>query len=249
MNNNQRYQDFTKQFTLTNCPDDTPIKCPNQDKSVSDQIECLNDPDCPDITSPFRCTVNDIPSFVTSRAECDCSQGMMKCGYPNVCVKDILECSYYYQLKCSTRYPLSPVYCKDGICRKSETQVPNQRVCPIGGVLCPDFSCRKDYADCTRTTDCENPSYIKCPDQTCVSDQKYCPSTISCVKPNMYVCPEGRCVTSEVYCNPMSECGEEKPYLCPNNVCSINKESCSQSIACGHEKALCSDNICRDNCI
>ena len=30
----------------------------------------------------------------------------------------------------------------DGFCRHQDYRIPNQRVCPLGKVLCPDLSCR-----------------------------------------------------------------------------------------------------------
>ena len=134
----------------------------------------------------------------------------------------------------------------DGICRKVN-RGPNQRVCPIGKVLCADLSCRDNYDQCVTTEEKAGTS-MRCIGQQIVSSATACPSSITCSSNKEYVCPTGECVSNEVYCPGLNKCNENYPYLCQNNVCAKDFQSCAPSISCGENKLLCSDNICRENC-
>ena len=134
----------------------------------------------------------------------------------------------------------------DGICRKEKIG-PNQRVCPIGKVLCADLSCRDSYDDCY-VTDKKNPLLQRCIGQQIVTSATLCPSTITCSSESEVVCPTGECVSNEIYCPALNKCNNDYPYLCQNNVCAKDYDSCPPSISCGENKLLCSDNICREKC-
>ena len=135
---------------------------------------------------------------------------------------------------------------KDGICRKEQSG-PNQRVCPIGKVLCADFSCRDNYDQCIVTQ--RRPKKMqRCLGQDIVKNADDCPSSITCSSKDEFVCPTGECVTNEIYCPKLTKCNKNYPYLCQNNICAKDAKSCPHSVSCGRNKLLCKDNICRESC-
>ena len=183
--------------------------------------------------------------------ECEV-KGAKKCGYMNEAYpEDKSEddfCPYSFPLDCRRKYPNYPVLCPDGICRTSESLKPNQRVCPIGKILCLDLTCADSIDKCYNEWPECSLIQIRCPDQSCVDDQKNCPTTITCANESDVVCPDGTCVKNEIYCAKLKNCPEETPYLCSDNSCATKPESCPHSSACGHGKSLCSDLICRESC-
>ena len=134
----------------------------------------------------------------------------------------------------------------DGICRK-ENNGPNQRVCPIGKVLCADLSCRDSYNQCV-VTEIRSGLSQRCIGQQIVTSATLCPSSITCSTESEVVCPSGDCVSNEIYCPTLNKCNDNYPYLCQNNACAEKFENCPPSISCGENKLLCSDNICREKC-
>jgi len=157
-------------------------------------------------------------------------------------------CSYYLPLDCKRKYPSYRILCKDGICRKSKSLQPNQRVCPIGKILCADLTCADSIDECYNGWPECGVTQIRCPDQSCVDDQKNCPTSITCPNVDDYVCPDGTCVENEIYCTKLKTCPDETPYLCSDYSCAKNPESCTHTVACGHGKSLCIDLICRETC-
>ena len=135
----------------------------------------------------------------------------------------------------------------DGVCRKEDSG-PNQRVCPIGKVLCADLSCRDNYDQCIVTQKMPNDSSQRCIGQQIVSSPNDCPSSITCPKKEQVVCPTGECVDNEIECPRLTRCNDKYPYLCQNDVCAKSYESCPLSISCGENRILCPDNICRERC-
>ena len=244
-----KYQDF--KFNLTGRSCDKGYICPNNGDCVDDLRDCIPDEiRCKtdeNITKPFRCKDTDV--CVDSMTKCT-PEGAGNCKYMNALYplgKQYL-CSYYLPLDCKRKYPNYKILCNDGICRKAKTLQPNQRVCPIGKVLCVDLTCKDKLEDCYNDWDECGDTQIRCPDQSCVDDQKYCPTTITCSDPYQYVCPDGTCVDNEIYCAKLKTCPEETPYLCTDNSCAVDAKSCPHSVACGHGKSLCSDLICRETC-
>ena len=134
----------------------------------------------------------------------------------------------------------------DGICRK-EHKEPNQRVCPIGKVLCADLSCRDNYEQCIETEELDAISQ-RCIGQQIVSSPNDCPSSITCPKKEQVVCPTGECVDNEIECPRLTRCNDKYPYLCQNDVCAKSYDACPLSISCGENRILCPDNICRERC-
>ena len=240
------------QFNLTGKVCDY-YTCPNTGKCVQDLRTCIPDEnrcDDPDQmeNKPFKCYKNST-ECVDSMTKCIPTDAepctYMKALYPKG--KKYL-CSYYLPLDCKRKYPNYRILCDDGICRASKPLQPNQRVCPIGKVLCADLTCKDSVGDCYNDwPECGN-TQIRCPDQSCVDDQKNCPSTITCSNPDDFVCPDGTCVPNEIYCSRLKTCPDEIPYLCSDNSCATQPENCPHTVACGHGKSLCSDLICRESC-
>ena len=157
-------------------------------------------------------------------------------------------CSYYIGLDCKRKYPNYRLICDDGICRKKKSLQPNQRVCPIGKILCADLTCADSINDCYNDwPECGN-TEVRCADQSCADDQKNCPTTITCPNVDDVVCPDGTCVENEIYCPKLKHCPEETPYLCSDYSCATEPGNCPHSVSCGHGKSLCSDLICRESC-
>ena len=173
-----------------------------------------------------------------------------KCSYMNTSIPKNKQylCPYYLPIDYKRKYPSYRTLCADGICRSKKSLQPNQRVCPIGKVICADLTCKdsvdqcyNDYPECGSTQ-------IRCPDQSCFDDQKNCPTTITCSDPKYFVCPDGICVVNEIYCSRLKSCPEETPYLCTDNSCATSVENCPHTVACGYGKSLCSDLICSETC-
>ena len=242
------------QFNLTGKTCDKEYTCPNDGRCVDDLRDCIPDENkCPyedqKIDKPFRCK-EDPEKCVDSMTQCDPPTGSKKCGYMGALIpkdKDYL-CSYNLPLDCKRKYPSYRIFCDDGICRTSKALQPNQRVCPIGKVLCADLTCKDSVSECYNDWPECGITQIRCPDQSCVDDQKNCPTTITCSNPDHFVCPDGTCVVNEIYCSRIKTCPDEIPYLCSDNSCATKPESCPHSVACGHGKSLCSDLICRETC-
>ena len=135
----------------------------------------------------------------------------------------------------------------DGICRLTTSHLPNQRVCPIGLVLCPDLSCRETHDECFLTPKLKDKE-IRCIGQDIVTDVENCPSTITCTNIDDVVCPDGSCVDNEIYCPALNKCFGDYPYRCSNNVCATDYDTCNKGVACGHKVSLCSDYVCRETC-
>ena len=242
------------QFNLTGKTCDKEYTCPNDGRCVDDLRDCIPEENkCPyedqKIDKPFRCK-EDPEKCVDSMTKCEAPTGSKKCGYMGALIpkdKDYL-CSYNLPLDCKRKYPSYRIFCDDGICRTSKALQPNQRVCPIGKVLCADLTCKDSVSECYNDWPECGITQIRCPDQSCVDDQKNCPTTITCSNPDHFVCPDGTCVVNEIYCSRIKTCPDEIPYLCSDNSCATKPESCPHSVACGHGKSLCSDLICRETC-
>ena len=242
-------------FNLTEEEHDERFTCPNDPKRhVDDLRECIPDENrCEDPEQmeekPFKCSEQST-ECVDSMTKCDPPKGAGKCTYMNALYPEGKEylCSYYLPLNCKKQYPSYRILCDDGICRSDISLQPNQRVCPIGKVLCADLTCKDSVDECYNDWPECGDTELRCPDQSCVDDQKNCPTTITCSNPNDYVCPDGTCVENEIYCSRLKTCPDETPYLCTDNSCATEPENCPHAVACGHGKSLCSDLICRDSC-
>ena len=241
-----------KEFT---CPSDT-YSCPNKRLCVADLSECI-DPDSKcteeranskDISgTPFYCKVNGEYKCVKSQTDCDCPDGYIKCDIMKYCVPENRPDMCPYLKGSSTKCLVNNlVYNLDGICRTKKSG-PNQRVCPIGKVLCADLSCRDNYDECV-VTEKRSSLEFRCIGQQIVKDVNKCPSSITCKTENKVVCQNGECVDNEIYCPGLKKCNDNYPYLCQNDVCAEKFEACAPSISCGENKLLCKDNICREEC-
>ena len=229
------------------CTETNQILCPNKRMCVENIIECIDPPNNCSESTPFNCTVKGKYTCVKSQVYCDCPEGFIKCDIMNYCVPEDRPdmCPYFFE-----RY----FYCKekhltenyDGVCREEDSG-PNQRVCPIGKVLCADLSCRDNYKQCV-VTDVQPYDKNRCIGQQLVTLAEECPSSITCESKDEFVCPTGKCVKNELECPSLSNCDEDYPYLCQNNVCAIDFKSCPEAISCGENKLMCPDNICREKC-
>ena len=232
------------------CTGETNILCPNTKECVADILECVSPPGkCPDKDKPFWCPVNGEEQCVKSQTDCDCPEGFIKCDIMKYCVPEKRPdmCAFFIvNNKLCSKYGNFKMF-DDGICRPADSHFPNQRVCPIGQVLCADLSCRDNYNDCVVTPECPYNKY-RCIGQSIVDSAELCPSTYSCENEDYVVCPDGTCVSNEIYCKTLNRCFGEFSYRCQNNVCAVNYESCNQGVACGQKYSLCSDGVCRLNC-
>ncbi len=150
----------------------------------------------------------------------------------------------FCKIYCGNKYKMY----NDGICRVNHYRMPNQRVCPIGKVLCADLSCRDNYNDCI-VSEVPVIGEIRCIGQELVKNISDCSSTTTCSKETDVVCPDGTCVENEIFCPPVKECTDERfPYLCENNHCAKDFSSCNKTVACGHMYSLCENGKCKEKC-
>ena len=156
-------------------------------------------------------------------------------------------CPYFKRRTCKTSG--FRIYL-DGLCRSNTYHGPNQRVCPIGQVLCADLSCRNNYDECEEAgIPYDDGSQQRCIGQALVPNVVNCPSTYVCPNIDDVVCSNGECVSNEIECPALQKCNDPaKPYRCQNNDCKESYEHCTQPAACGQYQSLCSDNVCRDKC-
>ena len=237
-------------LTKKQCSGENSILCPNSNQCVDSLKECIISPNPCSDDKPFSCLVNGNKTCVKSQTDCDCPEGYYKCTIMNYCVRnDRKDMCPKFTLRNSTCWTMNEKYIifKDGICRLNTTHFPNQRVCPIGLVLCPDLSCRETHDECVLTPELKTKEK-RCIGQEIVSSPEYCPSTITCSNKDDVVCPDGTCVDNEIHCPALKKCFGDYPYRCSNNVCADSYESCNRGVACGHRFELCSDFVCREKC-
>ena len=244
-------EDVIFNISKTVCSGDTPYLCPNMKKCVSNRIQCITpENDCPS-EKPFYCEVDKTFTCVASQIDCDCPSGFIRCDYMHYCVPESRPdmCASYLMTNARCKkLDSNYILFKDGICRnKNYGLLPNQRVCPIGKVLCADLSCRDSYPECYVSDYCSN-TQSRCVEQTCADSPNKCPSTITCQNESDVVCPDGKCVSNEIECEPLTTCGNNYPYLCESNVCASDHDSCPKSVACDNGQSLCEDVICRSVC-
>ena len=123
---------------------------------------------------------------------------------------------------------------------------PNQKVCPVGKVLCADFSCRDSYDQCLTFHSCGIKE--RCPDQTCINNIDNCPNTLACKNSEQVVCNNNKCADSELDCEESVVCDTEpNTYLCDGNFCSTSWTECDNKKNCGFSK-LCEDDSCKNKC-
>ena len=245
-NNKEKYgEDISILYKEIECKGSTPILCPDN-RCVSNSVFCIDPPNGCDEATPFRCKVNNTETCVKSQIECDCPKGYIKCGYMNYCVRENRTdmCPSYKKLRCPTK---NYIQFQDGICRDSNSRGPSQIVCPIGYILCPDLTCKKNHDDCLLSEELPINKF-RCVEQTIKTYPRECPSTISCINPTDVVCFNGKCVDNEIKCPKLTECRQETPYLCNSNYCAKSPQYCPKFKACGNGNLLCEDTICRTNC-
>ena len=240
-------EEISVKYAKKTCKGSASILCPNNQCAES-YYGCIDPPNECSKEKPFKCKVNKVDTCVKSRVECDCPEGYIKCSYMKYCVPENRPdmCPYFKTRKCQ-KMGQDIAYYEDGICRKNTSIAPNQRVCPIGKVLCADLSCKDNYDLCPVTPVLPS-NKIRCADQTITSYAFYCPSTVTCPSPDQVVCPDLDCVDNEVYCRRVRTCPASYPYLCANNACAREYEDCTSSVVCGDLKSLCADNVCREDC-
>ena len=243
-------EEFSFDIKDFECYGDT-VLCPNKRLCVKNIIQCI-DPDkrcnlTNSLEKPFYCKINGEYSCAKSQTDCDCPDKYIKCDIMKYCVPkdrpDMCPSFKSVSAKCLINHLVENF---DGICRSKKIG-PNQRVCPIGKVLCADLSCRDNYDECV-VTQVKESTLQRCIGQQTVRDALSCPSSVTCNTENEVVCPSGECVTNEIYCQGLKKCEENYPYLCQNNLCAETYDTCAPSISCGENKLLCQDNICRERC-
>ena len=245
----EKYGEEVK-FTLSEfkCTGENTVLCPNKKLCVKNILECIPPENrCNSTDKPFYCVVNGEKKCTKSQTDCDCPPNYEKCPIMKYCVpsdrKDMCPIFKTYPMNC-LRDGLTLNF--DGICRMKEIG-PNQRVCPIGKILCADLSCRDNYDQCVKT-EVRQGIQNRCIGQQLVDMASLCPSSITCSSEDKVVCPNGECVSNEIYCPALNKCNANYPYLCQNNICAESFETCPISVSCGTNKLLCSDNICRESC-
>jgi len=247
-------EEIQKELKNRVCEGEYSKSCPNKKKCVKDLIDCVEPADkCKeDKSKPFWCPVNGTYTCTKSQVDCDCPKGYKRCNIQKYCVPEDRPdmCATFKILNnyCKIYYGTNYKMFDDGYCRLKEYRMPNQRVCPIGQVLCADLSCRDSYDDCM-VSEVREGTDIRCVGQQLVTSIKDCPNTITCEKETDVVCPDGTCVENEIYCPALTKCNDDKlPYLCQNNNCAADFDSCPPGITCGHKDSLCADGICREKC-
>ena len=247
-NKNEKYgEDVSLLFEIKECKGSTPILCPD-DRCVENYYQCIEPPNGCDIDTPFKCKVNGIETCVKSQIDCDCPLGYIRCGYMHYCVKEGKNdmCPTF---KATAKCKISKnIVFPDGVCRPSDHLPPNQIVCPIGYVLCPDLTCRKNHSQCELSPDLPS-NKVRCVDQSIKNSNSECPSTISCDDPNQVVCSNTRkCVNNEIECPKLTECSSSMPFLCSPDWCVPNSSYCPKAKACGEGYSMCSDLLCKTSC-
>ena len=254
----ERYGEELKWIlTKKECSGETSVLCPNTNECVSEPYYCIPEEQrCKDNkTTPFYCLVDGEYTCVKSQTECDCPDGYYKCEIMHYCVKESRKddmCPIFQLKKDSWCKPLvgeGYMLCEDSICRPKDFHTFNQRVCPIGKVLCADLTCRDNYDECVETEKKPDTS-LRCIGQEIVSKDSAasCPSVTVCTNEDDVVCPDNTCVSNEIYCSALKRCPTNYPYLCSNNLCASDYKSCSSGVSCGQGLSLCNDNICRTYC-
>ena len=246
-NNNEKYgEDVSLLFEIRECKGSTPILCPDN-RCVENYYQCIGDLNGCDIDAPFKCKVNGTETCVKSQIDCDCPLGYIRCDYMRYCVKEERPdmCPRFKETRCSLR---NNVVFPDGVCRPPDRLPPNQIVCPIGYVLCPDLTCRENHDLCELSPELPDDK-VRCVEQTITSYSKECPSTVTCDDRNQVVCSNTRkCVNSEVECPKLTECSSSRPFLCAPDWCVPNSSYCPKAKACGLGKSMCRDQLCRIDC-
>ena len=223
------------------------IACPNKKLCVSNILDCIGTKGNCTIDKPFYCKVNDIFTCTKSQIDCDCPKGYIKCPIMKYCVPELrTDMCPKFKSNVAMCMRNKMIYNYDGICRKEDSG-PNQRVCPIGKVLCADLSCRDSYDECVETPVLSGLAQ-RCIGQQIVNSADDCPSSITCPSKDQVVCPTDECVDNEIECPGLTKCNVNYPYLCQNDVCAESYEACAQTISCGENKLLCPDSICRETC-
>ena len=224
------------------------IPCSNKNLCVSDILNRMESKGKCSIYKPFYCKVDNKLTCTKSQTDCDCPVGYIKCPIMKYCVpKDRQDMCPKFKNNVSLCMKIKLFANYDGVCRKEDSG-PNQRVCPIGKVLCADLSCRDNYEQCVVTQKMPNDSSQRCIGQQIVSSPNDCPSSITCPKKEQVVCPTGECVDNEIECPRLTECSGDYPYLCQNDVCAKSYETCPVSVSCGENKLLCPNNKCKESC-
>ena len=245
-NNNEKYgQDVSLLFGTKECKGTTPILCPDN-RCVANAYQCIDPPNGCDIDTPFKCKVNGTETCVKSQIDCDCPEGYIRCDYMRYCVREDRPdmCPLYKQNRCQKDY----LYFPDGICRPKDHIPPNQIVCPIGYVLCPDLTCRKDHSLCELSEELKS-NEVRCVEQSIKKTNEECPSIVSCDDPNKVVCSNTRqCVNNEIECPKLTECSHHLPFLCAPDWCAYKSSMCPKAKACGEGNSMCWDQICRTSC-
>ena len=223
------------------------IACPNKKLCVSNILDCIGTKGNCTIDKPFYCKVNDIFTCTKSQIDCDCPKGYIKCPIMKYCVPELrADMCPKFKNNVAMCMRNKMIFNYDGICRKEDSG-PNQRVCPIGKVLCADLSCRDSYDECVVTPVLSGLAQ-RCIGQQIVNSADDCPSSITCPSKDQVVCPTDECVDNEIECPGLTKCNVNYPYLCQNDVCAESYEACAQTISCGENKLLCPDSICRETC-
>ena len=96
-------------------------------------------------------------------------------------------------------------YYQDGLCKKEDARLPNQIVCQLGKVFCPDLTCKDANSEC--------PYYLVLTTKVRYVDKFGFQTTISCSNPDVVVCCGGSCVENEIMCKLLKECLDKLPYL------------------------------------
>lgn len=153
---------FSFNATLQCTSDDKPLKCPNVDLCAASYAECGIVPDevnttinC-DVDIEIACKVDKVEKCARTPTDCD----KLEVGYKK-CVSTgiwMLETDYPFfcqtsSVNCDTNYP---VQCRDGSCRKAQSECPSSFACPPNQFICPDTTCVNTGEICPPPkTDCK----------------------------------------------------------------------------------------------
>ena len=233
-------------YEIKECKGETPILCPDN-RCVANSYQCIDPPNGCDIDTPFKCKVNGTETCVKSQIDCDCPPGYIRCEYMRYCVREERPdmCPTFKETRCLIK---TNIMFPDGICRKPDHLPPSQIVCPIGYVLCPDLTCRKNHDECELSPELPNDK-VRCVEQTIALSNHKCPSTVTCDYANQVVCSNNnQCVNSELECPKLLECPKDRPFLCAPDWCVEQSAYCPRPKVCGLDKSMCRDQYCRSDC-
>lgn len=202
--------------------------------------------------SPYRCGANG--GCVTAQNKCpgyvSCPGTAALCG--TSCSESCNTPSYPTELQFTQLYGESgdaTATCSlAGGVRKSSTDCPTKRQCPVGWIMCGDrYTCASTAAQCPTGITCPPKTYL-CPNGRCASRAENCGSDVTCPV-GQVLCPDGSCQSSRETCQEILSCnaytlGNQTMVGCASGTCRGDWQDCPVPRACPPGWTLCANGQC-----